>query len=234
MIKHINTNRYKVQVARQAVEYIQNGMVLGLGSGSTTQIAINLIGNKIQQGELKDIVAVPTSKATEIQARSVGILLKDLSNYTHLDLAIDGADEVDPQLNLIKGWGGALVREKLVEIYAQRFIIIVDQSKLVPQLGTRGPLPVEVTPFGWQAQAKWLSKVLACRVSLRKEGPVPYLTDNQNFILNCKFAEGIKDAYHIQQSLVGRPGIVGHGLFLDMATDVLIAGVDGIQHLTKQ
>jgi ribose 5-phosphate isomerase A len=204
-------------------------MVIGLGTGSTAQYLISLVGKKLQSGELRDIVAVPTSEATTAQATALGIPLSDLGYYTKLDLAIDGADEVDPSLNLIKGWGGALIREKLVGLYTSRFVIMVDESKLVDRLGTHGPLPVEVVPFAWQVQADWLVGQLGCRVELRRQGEQPYLTDNQNFILNCYFEGGMVDAYAVQSQLINRPGLVGHGLFLDMATDVLIGRPGGVE-----
>jgi len=224
----------KRQVATVAVEWIESGMVVGLGSGSTAKIVIDLLGEKIRAGHLKNIVGIPTSNATAAQARALGIALAELGDYAKLDLAIDGADEVDGRLNLIKGWGGALVREKLVEIYAKRLVIVVDETKLVKQLGTRGPLPVEVAQFAWQAQANWLADTLNCSVTLRLDGTEPYLSDNQNFILHCAFEHGISDPYLIRDSLMDRPGVVGHGLFLDLAADVLIATASGVKHLRRE
>ncbi|MFQ5577749.1 MAG: ribose 5-phosphate isomerase A, partial [Anaerolineae bacterium] len=146
--------RLKQQAAANAVELVSGGMVIGLGTGSTTNFAIDMLGQKVQSGQLTGITGVPTSEATAGRAKAVGIPLGELADFSALDLAIDGADEVDPALNLTKGWGGALVREKLVESCAERLVIIVDESKMVPRLGTRGPLPVEVVPFAWQVQAR--------------------------------------------------------------------------------
>lgn len=223
----------KKQVAVKAVECIESGMVVGLGTGSTTKFVVELLAKKIRTSQLKNIVGIPTSNATAEQAKALGIQLGDLADYTKLDVAVDGADEVDHNLNLIKGWGGALVREKLVEIYAERLIIVVDESKLVEQLGTHGPLPVEVTQFAWQAQANWLADILGCTVTRRMDGSKPYLTDNQNFILHCNFQNGISDPYAVRGCLADRPGLVGHGLFLDMATDVLVATTNGVKQLIR-
>jgi len=146
-----DTLKLKRQAAAKAVEFVSSNMIIGLGTGSTTRLAVDMIGAQVQSGVLKNIVAIPTSEATAEQARAWGISLGDLADYPQLDLAIDGADEVSPDLNLTKGWGGALVREKLVELHTAWLIIIVDELKLVQKLGTRGPLPVEVTPFAWRA-----------------------------------------------------------------------------------
>lgn len=223
----------KKQVAVKAVECIESGMVVGLGTGSTTKFVVELLGEKIRTGQLKNIVGIPTSNATTAQAKALNIRLGELADYTKLDVAIDGADEVDHNLNLIKGWGGALVREKLVELYAERLIIVVDESKLVEQLGTHGPLPVEVIQFAWQAQANWLVDILGCTVTRRMDGSKPYITDNQNFILHCNFQNGISDPYAVRGCLTDRPGLVGHGLFLDMATDVLVATTNGVKQLIR-
>jgi len=219
--------------AEAAVMLVENGMTIGLGSGTTAKIFVDLLGERLASGCLKNVVGVPTSKATAQQAAALHIPLGELANYCRLDLAVDGADEVDPNLNLLKGWGGAMVREKLVELYAERFVIMVDETKLVKRLGTRGPLPIEVIPFGWQAQADWLADKLNCSVVLRRTESRPYLTDNQNYILSCHFADGITDPYQIQEQLFDRPGIVGHGLFLDMASEVLVSTPEGVNRLTR-
>jgi ribose 5-phosphate isomerase A len=223
----------KEEVALKALKLVESGMVIGLGTGSTMKFFIDHLGRKIQAGELKNIVAVPTSEATRQQAVGLDIPLSELEHHSQLDLAVDGADEVDPNLNLIKGWGGALVREKLVELYTARLVIVVDQSKLVDRLGTHGALPVEVVPFAWQVQSDWLARQLQCRVELRCHDDQPYVTDNQNFILDCCFPDGIHDPAWVQAQLGNRPGLVGHGLFLDMATDVLAGRPSGVEWLTK-
>ena len=224
--------KLKALAAQKAVEFISDGMVVGLGTGSTTKFAVDMLGEKVKSGQLRNIIGIPTSEATARQAEAWGIVLGDLIDYPHLDIAIDGADEVSPDLNLTKGWGGALVREKLVEMHAERLIIIVDASKLVQRLGTRGPLPVEVTPFAWQMQAKWLEKTLTCTVNRREDGGEVYITDNKNYILHCTFPDGIENPARVSQLLAGRTGVVGHGLFLNMASDVLVAAEDGIRHLS--
>ncbi len=216
--------------AEKAVEQIKSGMVLGLGTGSTASYAVIKIGELWQAGQLTDIVGVPTSEATAILAQKYNIPLGELHQHPALDLAIDGADEVDPQLDLIKGWGGALLREKMVERVAKRLIIIVDNSKPVEKLGTRGPLPVEVTQFGWQVQARWLEN-LGCKVALRGGKSSPFITDNHNYILDCTFSNGIDDLTTLAQTLKNHTGVVEHGLFLNMANEVIVAEESGIKIL---
>ena len=221
----------KKAAAEAALRLVKSKMVLGLGSGTTAKIFVDLLGERIQRGLLENIVGVPTSEATMRQAAELGISLGHLADFQKLDMAIDGADEVDPNLNLTKGWGGALVREKLVGIYAERFVIMVDESKLVERLGTRGPIPVEVSQFAWQAQARWLRETLQCQVERRMDDESPYITDNQNFILSCSFPNGIIDPYQVADRLIHRPGLVGHGLFLDMATDVFVGKELSLIHI---
>ncbi len=222
----------KQQAAREALAYVHSGMALGLGTGSTTTYFVEMLGRRLQSGELRDIVAVPTSERTAALARSLGIPLTTLAEHSRLDLAVDGADEVDPNLNLIKGLGRAALREKIVEIHADRFVVIVDESKLVPRLG-RGPLPVEIVPFEAPAHVRWLNG-LGCRAELWLEpdgGPV--VTDNGNYLVRCWFPQGIADPYALARALADRPGIVEHGLFLDMADTVIVAGQGGIRRLER-
>jgi len=219
--------------AVRAVDHVQDGMVLGLGTGSTTAYAIDELGARIADGRLRNVIGVPTSEATARRAQALGIPLTTLVEQPVLDLVIDGADEVDPQLDLIKGLGGALLREKIVAVAARRFITIVDESKLVQRLGTRGPLPVEVTRFAWEAHARWLSG-LGCRAELRREADgSPYVTDNGNYIIHCTFPDGIADARALDARLHARPGILEHGLFLGLATEVIVAGQDGVRILKR-
>ncbi|MGD9100719.1 MAG: ribose 5-phosphate isomerase A, partial [Anaerolineae bacterium] len=157
----------KAQAARHALSYVRSGMVLGLGTGSTTAYFVELLGQKLQTGELRDIVGVPTSEDTVSLARAWDIPLTTLSEHPRLDLAVDGADEVDPDLNLIKGLGHALLREKIVEMHAERFVVVVDESKLVSRLG-RGPLPVEIVTFEAATHVRWLNS-LGCRAELWHE-----------------------------------------------------------------
>ncbi len=218
----------KEEAAKKALTFVQSGMTLGLGTGSTTAYFVDMLGEKVSSGELEDIRGVPTSKETEIRARRWGIPITTLSEHPVLDLAVDGADEVDPALNLIKGLGRALLREKIVEIHAEQFIIIVDASKMVARLGTRDALPIEILPFEADAHIRWLN-TLGCRAELWLEDDgSPTVTDNGNYLVKCWFEEGIPDAYELAQKLSTRPGIMEHGLFLDMATEIIIAKEDGV------
>lgn len=229
----------KIRAARKALEMVRDGMTLGLGSGSTTACFVDLLGKKLRSGSLQNLRGVPTSEATARQARSWGIPIITLSatapgGMPHLDLAVDGADEVDPSLNLIKGLGRALLREKVVEIHAERFIVVVDESKVVARLGTRGPLPVEIIPFEVEVHLRWLN-TLGCRAELwREEDGAPVVTDNGLYLARCWFAEGIPDAYELSRRLSERPGIVEHGLFLDMADMVIVAGEQGVRTIQKK
>lgn len=228
----------KEQAAQHALSFVQDGMILGLGSGSTSAIFVDLVGDKIKTGALKNIVGVPTSEGTARQARGWGIHLTSLAELAEqhgkpvLDLAVDGADEVDPQLNMIKGLGRAALREKIVEMHARRLIVIVDESKIVPRLG-RGPLPVEIIPFESPIHIDWLNS-LGCRAEqwLETDGS-PVITDNGNYLVRCWFEGGIPDAYALSHTLNERPGIVEHGIFLDLASQVIIAGEDGIRTLER-
>jgi len=224
----------KQQAAKSALEYIRNGMILGLGTGSTTRYFINMLGGEIQKGFLQGIQAIPTSETTAEQARLLGIPLTTLSENPQIDIAVDGADEVDPKLNLIKGLGGALLREKVVETHARRFIVVVDQSKIVLRLGVRGPLPVEIIPFEAHAHVVWLN-TLDCQAKLLlEEDGSPLVTDNGNYLVHCWFSEGIPDPHKLARILADRPGIVEHGLFLGMADTVVVAEVDGIKILERE
>ncbi len=223
----------KQQAARRALTYVRDGMVVGLGTGSTARHFVDMLAKEMRRGALSDIVGIPTSEDTASYAQSVGIPLGNLSDYHHLDLAVDGADEVDPHRNLIKGLGRALLREKIVETHAKRFIVVVDESKLVSRLG-QGPLPVEIVAFGVDVHLRWLG-TLGCRAELWcNSDDSPIVTDNGNYLARCWFAEGISDAYALARALADRPGIVEHGLFLDMASRVIVAGSDGIRVLESK
>lgn len=222
----------KQEAARHALRYVQSGMVLGLGTGSTTAYFVEMLGEQLKTGALHDVIGVPTSSSTEEHAQALDIPLSTLAEHTHLDLAVDGADEVDPDLNLIKGLGRALLREKIVEIHAARFVVVVDESKLVSRLG-RGPLPVEIVPFGAEAHVRWLNG-LGCRAELWRESDgSPVVTDNGNYLVRCWFPQGIPDSQQLAQTLSARPGIVEHGLFLDMATDIVVAGPSSVRVLKR-
>jgi ribose 5-phosphate isomerase A len=222
--------REKHQAADRAVAYVQSGMVVGLGAGSTAILATRRIGQLLRQGRLRDIVGVPCSSAIEAEGRALGIPIT-LDPPDMVDLTIDGADEVDPELNLIKGGGGALLQEKVVAQASLREVIIVDESKLSPALGTHWALPVEVIPFGWHAQKRFLES-LGARVSVRQQRDGrPFRTDQGNLILDCAFGP-IQQPKELAAKLDARTGIVEHGLFLGLATEVIVAGADGVRHLT--
>lgn len=208
-------------------------MRLGLGTGSTVAHFLDLLGEKLASGALRDLVGVPTSVRTEERARELGIPLAELDRAQPLDLTVDGADEVDPSLDLIKGLGGALLREKMVARASRRLVIMVDDSKRVERLGTRAPLPVEVTRFAWKAHLPFLAE-LGCVPALRlaPDGS-PYRSDNDNFMLDCTFESGMYDPWAVDEMLAGRSGIVESGLFLGMADAVVVAGAGGITVLER-
>lgn len=219
------------QVAgEKATEYVQDGMALGLGTGSTVRYFVEKLGGLVAEG--LDVIGVPTSERTEELARKVGVPLSTLEKTPALDLTVDGADEVDPDLNLIKGMGGALLREKIVASSSREFMVIVDDSKVVEKLGTKSPLPVEVTQFGWTSVNEWIAKLGSIPNRRIIEGE-PYLTDNQNYLLECEF-KGIDDPYKLDADLHRLPGVVETGLFLDLTCRVIIGKESGVEELEKQ
>jgi ribose 5-phosphate isomerase A len=228
---------FKQQAARQALEYVQNGMVLGLGTGSTTAYFTDLLAERLQTGSLHDIQVVPTSEASAARARSLNIRITSLSAHERsdgvlpLDLAVDGADEVDPDLNLIKGLGRALLREKVVVVHAAEFVVIVDDSKLVSRLGSRGPLPVEIIPYQAEAHIHWLNSLGGRAVLWRESSGDPVVTDNGNYLALFSFEAGIPDPPALARALADRPGIVEHGMFLKMASRAVVAGKQGVRVL---
>lgn len=226
------TTRWKRAAAERATEWVRDGMVVGLGAGSTAMFALSRLGALLASGKLTDIVCVPCSRSVGIAAARVGIPLTTLEAHPHVDLTIDGADEVDPRLALIKGGGGALLHEKIVAQASRREIIVVDVTKLSPMLGTQHVLPVEVLRFGWRAQALFLES-LGARVQVRN-GPsgAAYRTEQNNLILDCAFGP-IADPYALARALADRAGIVAHGLFLDHATDLVVGDDDGTRHVTR-
>jgi ribose 5-phosphate isomerase A len=224
---------HKKQAALKAIEYVKNGMILGLGSGSTNQIFLSLLGEKISSGEIKDVLGVPTSSETAHLAESLGIQLTNLTNHPRIDLAVDGADEVDPQLNLIKGLGKALLREKIVEIHSNSFLVIVDESKMVSKLATHAPLPVELVQFEADTTIRWLN-TLGCEADYFRVDDELFVTDNGNYYAHCWYKNGIEDPYSLARTLNERPGIVEHGLFLDMASEIIVAGPSGIKILERK
>jgi len=232
----LNVNKIrklKQQAAERAVECIESGTVVGLGHGSTASFALQRIAALLKTGALKDIIGVPCSLQVEEKARQLGIPLGTLDEHPVIDLTIDGADEVDPNLDLIKGGGGALLREKIVAQASRREIIVVDESKLSPALGTRWPVPVEVIPFGWRSQISFL-ECLGASVSVRQtcDGK-RFVTDQGNLILDCNFGP-LQQPTQVARELSQRIGIVEHGLFLGLTTDVIVAGKDRVRHLTRK
>ncbi|MGD8991951.1 MAG: ribose-5-phosphate isomerase RpiA [Desulfobacterales bacterium] len=223
----------KQKAAHRAVEAIESGMIVGLGTGSTTSFAVIRIAERIKAGSLADIVGIPTSIRTEKLARELGIPLATLEEQPEINVTIDGADEVDPDLNLIKGGGGALLREKVVAQASRTNIIIVDESKLSDCLGTHWALPVEVIPFAAKTETNFLQS-LGATVSMRrdKEGQ-PYKTDQHNYILDANFGP-MSDPAALAHRLNRRAGIIEHGLFLGLAGEVIVAAEEGIRHLHRK
>jgi len=224
--------RLKQEAATKAVEFVHSGMRVGLGTGSTAIFATWRIGELLHAGGLRDIVAFATSKATEAEAVRLGIPLMSDDLPHDLDVTIDGADEVDPELNLIKGGGGALLREKIVAQVSRREVIVVDETKPSLRLGTHWPVPVEVLPFGWRSQARFLESLGATIAIRRDEDGRPFVTDSGNMIFNCRFGP-IADAPRLAAALGARAGIVEHGLFIGLADDLIVASPWGVQHRTR-
>lgn len=218
----------KELAASEAVKYVEDGMVVGLGSGSTASIAIRLIGEKVKSEGL-DILGVPTSKASDLMGRAVGLKIVDLDDHPGVDLTIDGADEIDPKLNLIKGLGGALVREKIVAAASAVEIIVADDSKLVDYLGQKAPLPVEVVKFSYKTTMRRLS-ALGCKPALRMADEGPFTTDNGNYILDCRFAR-IDGPAAMESAINNIPGVVDNGLFVGRASKAVIGTKGGIRIL---
>lgn len=222
----------KRAAAETAVSLVENGMVVGLGTGSTAKLAVEALAKRVKAG--LQIIGVPTSDATAQQARSAGISVSSLADHPEVDLTIDGADEIQREtLDLIKGHGGALLREKVVASSSRRLAIIADETKLVDQLGGRFPVPVEVVTFGWQATERKLRN-LGARTELRAtpDGK-PFVTDGGNLIIDCSFGH-IANPTELDSSLNRVVGVVEHGLFLKMASQAIVASQDGVKVLTPQ
>jgi ribose 5-phosphate isomerase A len=218
--------------AETAARRIESGQRVGLGTGSTTKYFIEALAGRLRTREIRDLVGVPTSKRTEDLARALGIPLATLDEIAALDVAVDGADEVDPGLDLIKGLGGALLREKIVAAASKRFIVIADQGKLVSRLGERSPVPVEILDFGWRSTRDRIAR-LGCDPVLRTaDGGPPFRTDQGNTILDCRFPS-IEDAAALAREIDAVPGVVGHGLFLGMADEVILGTPTGPETRTR-
>jgi ribose 5-phosphate isomerase A len=226
------TNELKRLAGEYAVNYIQSGMIVGLGAGTTAIWAIRRIAKLIKNKDLNDIRCVPCSLHVEAQARGLNIPLVSLEEYPQVDLTIDGADEVSPSLDLIKGGGGALLREKIVAQASKQEIIVIDESKISSTLGMHHSVPVEVFPFGWKSQAEYL-KSLGAEITLRKNSDgTLYLSDQSNVILDCNFGS-IAYPQELAASINIRAGIIEHGLFIGHTDKVVVSGKTGIQVLTK-
>ncbi|MBE1444963.1 ribose-5-phosphate isomerase RpiA [Paenibacillus sp. OAS669] len=212
----------KQLAGEKAVEYVTDGMLVGLGTGSTVYWSILKLGELVKHG--LDIKGVPTSKSTEKLAIELGIPIADLSSVDQIDLTVDGADEANPNFELIKGGGGALLREKMVASVSKRLVIVMDETKFVTNLG-RFPLPVEIVPFGWEMTCKQINS-LGCKPALRMANNTPLITDNGNYIADCHF-ESIQDANKLNHTLNMIPGVVENGLFVQMADTLVIGRTDG-------
>ncbi|XP_071714601.1 probable ribose-5-phosphate isomerase 2 [Rutidosis leptorrhynchoides] len=229
----------KIAAYKAVDDFIESGMVVGLGTGSTAKHAVDRIGEILQQENLTNIIGIPTSMRTREQALSLNIPLSDIETHPVLDLAIDGADEVDSDLNLVKGRGGALLREKMIGCASKKFIVIVDESKIVEHIGGSGlAMPVEVVPFCWKFTAQKLEllfKESECVAKIRtclKTGDV-FVTDNSNYTIDLYFKKQIGDLKAASDAMLRIPGVVDHGLFLDMATTVIVAGDHGVMVKNK-
>ena len=224
--------RMKQRAAEAALALVEPGTVVGLGSGSTAALFIAALGRSLADGTLRGVVGVPTSLASAELAQAAGIPLTDFSEVEACALTIDGADEVAPDLSLVKGLGGALLREKVVAQNSRRLVIIADAGKKVDCLGTHAPLPVEVTPFGQDASRRFLA-ALGCEPTLREADGRPFVTDNGNLIYDCRFENGIADPPALARQLEDRAGVVQHGLFLGLAERAIIATPGGVETLGR-
>lgn len=223
----------KRMVAKEALKYIDDDMIIGLGTGSTTAYFIQMLGKKLMTGELEDVYGIPTSHQSRLLALESGVPVVNLDEVDAIDLAIDGADEVDPHLNLIKGRGAALTMEKIIEYRAGTFIVLVDESKLVEYLGQKMPVPIEVIPAAWRAikeELEVFNATAELRMGVKKDGPV--ITDNGNFILDAKF-ERIEDPLDMEIELNNIPGVVENGIFADIADIVLVGTKEGVKRMER-
>lgn len=219
----------KKMAGEKAIEYIEDGMIIGLGSGSTVEYTLKKLGELVKDG--LNVKGIPTSMHTKKLAKEYKIPLTTLDENPEIDLTIDGADEVDSNLNLIKGGGGALTREKIVAYHSKKEIIVVDESKIVKALGIDFPLPVEVIKFGWSSTKKTV-EAFGCVADLRKIVEEPYLTDNSNYILDCDF-ERIDEPEQLEKDLNYIPGVVENGLFIGLVDEIIVGSKQGVMTLGK-
>lgn len=215
--------------AEKAVELIEEGMIVGLGTGSTVKYALKKIGEQVSDG--LHIQGIPTSNQTKKLALKYNIPLTSLAEHPEIDLTIDGADELDSDLNVIKGGGGALTREKIIAFHSKKVVIIADDSKVVKSLGIDFPLPVEIVKFSWEATKKSL-EAFECECTLRKIFDDPFITDNGNYIIDCEF-DRISEPEQLEQEMNMIPGVVENGLFIGLADKAIIGSTQGIMTLEK-
>lgn len=224
----------KQEVGKAAADRVQSGSIVGLGTGSTTAYTIQFLGDRLKTGELKDIIGIPTSFQAEVLAKQYGIPLTTLDAVDHIDIAIDGADEVDPQKNLIKGGGAAHTREKIVDYLANQFIVVVDSSKIVERLGSSFPVPVEVIPMAIAPVMRAIEKLGGkpeLRMGVRKAGPV--ITDQGNMVIDVKF-NTINDPANLEKTLNNIPGVLENGLFVGVTDLVLVGEVQNDQSIVRE
>jgi len=218
----------KRQAGDYAAEFVRDGQIVGLGSGSTARYATLRSDELLREGSLRGILAIPTSNETAALAQREGIPLTTLEEHPVVDITLDGADEIDPHLNVIKGLGGFLLREKIVAFATRLEVIVADGSKWVPRLGTRGPVPVEVVRFGWQNTLRALERTGA-KPTLRCQNGQPYFTDEGHLIIDCLYEGGIEDPASLHHILNGIPGVVENVLFLGMVHRAVIATSEGVR-----
>ena len=220
-------NQWKQAAAESAVAQLSNGMVVGLGSGSTAAFAVQALGTRVREG--LRIIGIPTSERTAAQARALEVPLSTLDEHSRIDVTIDGADEVETgSLHLIKGHGGALLREKIVASASERLVIIVDETKIVDHLGARESVPVEVVPFGWQGAARRLRDLGANPILRTGPGGEPFKSDGGHYILDCAFGP-IASAESLADELDHIVGVVEHGLFIGLTSEVRVGGAGGVR-----
>jgi ribose 5-phosphate isomerase A len=223
-------NLLKIAAADSAVAQVTGGLIVGLGSGSTAAFAVDALGRRVQEG--LRILGIPTSERTAAQARALGIPLSNLEDHPQVDITIDGADEVEPDhLDLIKGRGGALLREKMIATASKKLVIIVHSDKLVSRLGLKDPVPIEIVPFGWQGTAQRLSTLGAKPFLRRNPDGAPYRTDGGNYIVDCSF-ETIDSAGSLAREIDHLVGVVEHGLFIGLTSEVHVAAASGVRILS--
>lgn len=225
------TEQLKKAAGVKAVDFLRPGMLVGLGTGSTAEFAVEELSERVSDGRLSDIICVPSSRRTKSFAESLGLSLVGMDQATRIDVTIDGADEIDPDFNLIKGGGGALLREKVLAQNSARNIIVADESKLSPRLGVRFPVPVEVTNFALEVEKNYLEN-LGGKTALRfTDDGSPFLTEQGNFILDWRFG-GMENPSYFAGLLSERAGVMEHGLFVGTAHDLIIGRPRGVEHVT--